>query len=160
MSKLFVATILVLLLLMIIALIILPNVLLLWMLKNIEILHIQLTSVGAYFKFSIGLLLLAIPTFIIDILLEILFVFLIRYRRMRNTVETIMGFFLVFFYLQLLDYYISDITLSHAGLITLTTLYSLLFEVIGSDRLEEMIKEFRIKRKERKRERRKAERQI
>lgn len=145
---------------MIIALIILPNVLLLWMLKNIEILHIQLTSVGAYFKFSIGLLLLAIPTFIIDILLEILFVFLIRYRRMRNTVETIMGFFLVFFYLQLLDYYISDITLSHAGLITLTTLYSLLFEVIGSDRLEEMIKEFRIKRKERKRERRKAERQI
>lgn len=143
------------------ALFIVFNIFILWAVASVDFLDIKVISSTAYYEFSVGMLIYAIPSFFIGIIIEVIILKIFNGEVSKSVAEKVSGFYLVLIYLYVLDGYIDHLYLSIKGTLALTLIYSILFEIVGSDELEYKMKEIgrniRLRKKDRKNRKRSGE---
>lgn len=133
---------------------------LLFILSKIPLLGITVESPDGALYFSIGMIFIVIPMFSIGFLSEFVFLKLFARKEWRafqedemdleevwknhqgkQVYDAIILFLYFLFYIYLMDDWISEIHFSHIGLVFLTLLYLMIFELMNSEFVEKWISE-------------------
>ncbi|WP_127484309.1 hypothetical protein [Paenibacillus ehimensis] len=106
------------------------NFLLIIGLSKIPLLGIQIKTNSVGFLFSIAIVIFSPFNLVIGFILEVIKESVFKGREVyKNIFDMVTTYLVTYLFIYILDYYLTDISISHLGIATLTLCYTVIFEI-------------------------------